>query len=183
MTTLSVQANTPAEVVAAVAAYFSDQAATLERRAGLTTGAQKKALVERATYARQQAMVWQDMGVSPSGPALALTPDDMTKDERSVLVYAESVTVDYGGLMEADRMNAEDFAGLDKLAVLGFLTWGRIPAALLGQHDLTRTKPTHWCKLTESGWALAHQCRVRLADRVGPYAKSVHDLVAERAAR
>lgn len=86
-----------------------------------------------------------------------ITPESMTRVERSVLLYAETTMVDYGGLMEGPRLNGDDHTALNRLQEAGMLTWGRVPGRLLGQ--FTSRHITHWVELTEAGWALAHQLR------------------------
>lgn len=110
-----------------------------------------------------------------------MSPDDLNRDQRSILLYAESVTVDNGGLLEGQRMNADDHENLDAFQRRGFLTWGRIPyCALEARPSHFTSRPTHWVRLTEEGWALAVACRRKRAEQVGPYAELVWTAVAER---
>lgn len=106
---------------------------------------------------------------------------ELTKDQRSVLLYAECCAVDYGGLLDGRRMNADDHENLRQMQAIGWLTWGRIPSQLLGKHNFSQTSPTHWVKLTTKGWEMAHACRMIRSEQTGPYAKSVFDAVAEPA--
>ena len=50
------------------------------------------------------------------------TAQELTRSERSILLYAETTLVDYGGLMEAQRMNANDYRCLTRLEEAGVLT-------------------------------------------------------------
>ena len=119
---------------------------------------------------------------SDAADKLAQEARELPRDARSALLYAESCCVDYGGLLEGVRMNAEDHEALRQFQAMGLLTFGRIPAALLGTHGFTRTNPTHWCRLNPKGWTLAHLCRMIRAEQVGPYATEVFAEVAARAA-
>lgn len=109
--------------------------------------------------------------------ASRLTPETMTKDERSFLVYAESCCVDYGGLLESIRMNDDDFHAAIKFELAGLMRFGRMPARLLGS-SLGRTR-THYAELTEAGWVLAHECRRLRSKQRGPLATDVFQWVSE----
>lgn len=113
--------------------------------------------------------------------AKALIPDEMTRDERSFLLYAESCCVDAGGLLVAERMNADDHAAAARFVALGLMTFGRIPSELLAT---SFASPTHYAELTEAGWQLAWQLRRERGDKRGPKATAVfeHPLVIERRA-
>lgn len=123
---------------------------------------------------------WSQMANEGGGPSAAKTAEAMTRDERSCLVYVESCAVDCGGMLTGERMNADDHAALKRFAEDGLLTSGRIPACLLGKGPRGLT---HWAKLTDAGWSLAHQLRRARAEQVGPYATSVLAEVDERRTR
>lgn len=99
---------------------------------------------------------------------------ELTKDERSLLVYCESCLVDYGGLLEGQRMNEADLKALRKFEVSRILKYGRIPSALLGEYVGSR-KPTHWVQFNKDGWIVAQELRKRRAapEARGPYARDV----------
>ena len=67
----------------------------------------------------------------------------------------------------------------DTLADGGILTFGRIPGRLVGTF---RRPITHWCDLTEAGWALAHQLRRARAAKVEPTRAAINAVRAARAA-
>ncbi|MDN7965596.1 hypothetical protein QZM92_26810 [Burkholderia multivorans] len=104
----------------------------------------------------------------------------LTKVERSIILYAESCCVDCGGLLEGIRMNADDMTALRKFADAGILTFGRIPARLLGPLSGLR-EPTHWITFTEEAWQLAHALRRERAARVTASRRKVDDALAQRA--
>ncbi|MCM2546162.1 hypothetical protein [Burkholderia glumae] len=112
----------------------------------------------------------------------AIDIETLTKDERSMMLYAESCCVDYSGLLEACRMNNEDMAALRRFQEAGLLTFGRVPAKLLGQLASYGRKPTHWVTLSESGWNFAWTLRLRRSKQVSPSRKAVDEVLAERAA-
>lgn len=110
---------------------------------------------------------------------MTLAPDNISRDQRSLLMYAETCAVDHGGLLEGSKMNAADLAALSTLADGGILTFGRIPGRLVGTF---RRPITHWCDLTEAGWALAHQLRRARAAKVEPTRAAINAVRAARAA-
>lgn len=89
---------------------------------------------------------------------------EMSKDERSLLLYLESQATDYGGKLDARRMNADDFKILDRWKTSGFILGGRIAFEDIkthGQHTFD-----HWVVLSEDAWKLAHEERRARADRL-----------------
>lgn len=122
-----------------------------------------------------------DDGVTP------LDITTLTRDERSLLVYAETCLVDHGGLLTAERLNAADMAALAKFKEAGILDFGRIPAKLLGTLPAPGTSGrtlhlTHWVTFHEEAWQLAHALRRARAER-GNSAnrRQVDEALAERA--
>lgn len=93
-----------------------------------------------------------------------IRPQDLTKTERSALLYAETTLVDYGGLMEGKRLNGQDHDALNRLQSAGMLTWGRVPAKLLGSFIGGRDI-THWVSFNDVGWQLAAQVRRERCDQ------------------
>ena len=109
----------------------------------------------------------------------ALQVDDMSRDERSFLLYAETCCVDGGGLLVGERMNADDHDAAKKFIALGLMAFGRIPSELIGAGP---RGVTHYAELTDAGWSLAWELRKARASRRGPYAEQVfsHPLTIER---
>lgn len=87
----------------------------------------------------------------------------LTRAHKSVLLYIESCLVDYGGLLDSDRMNKADHDSIAELEAAGFVVVKRVPAKLLGK--FIGRKVTHYAELTETGWALAHEQRKERAQR------------------
>lgn len=103
-----------------------------------------------------------------------IDPNTLTKAQRSMLVYAESCLVDQGGLLQAIRMNDDDYAALKHFADQGLLQYGRIPFKALETLAHPSAGPlTHWVTFTDEGWALAHQLRRRLASMERPNRRKV----------
>lgn len=99
---------------------------------------------------------------------------EMSKDERSCLLYVESCCVDKGGLLEGERMNAADHEALSKFRELGLVESGRIPFRLIAERPPhLRSKPTHWARLSPEGWRLAHSFRTLRAEQLGPYSTAI----------
>lgn len=81
--------------------------------------------------------------------------DDMTKDERSLLLYLETRAVNHGGLVDTRHMNKDDMEIAEGWNETGFLKFGRIKF-----HDITGSS-THWCELSDEAWALVSAERKR----------------------
>ena len=105
----------------------------------------------------------------------------LTKVERSIILYAESCSVEYGGLLEGMRMNDLDIAALRKFEDAGLLSFGRVPVALLEPLSRFGRKPTHWVTFTDEAWQLAHALRRERAARGSASRKQVDELLAARA--
>lgn len=110
------------------------------------------------------------------------TPDSMSKNERSALLYAESCAVDRSGLLQGARINADDIAVFKAFEEHGLMKFGRIPARLIG---CVGGEPsyynTHWVTLTDAGWALAGQCRQLRSKQIGQNRLQVDAALAEMA--
>jgi len=68
---------------------------------------------------------------------------DMSKDERSLLLYLETCIVDYGGQIESRRMNEIDFKNMTKFKVIGLIDYGRLTAEFIISTEGTTHRPTH----------------------------------------
>lgn len=88
--------------------------------------------------------------------------ENLTKTERSILLYAETCVVDHAGLLEGKRMNKDDLDALKKFEADGILKFGRIPGRLLG--SMGARDCTHWVEFTDAAWTLAHVLRRQVAE-------------------
>lgn len=79
--------------------------------------------------------------------------ENMSKDERGLLLYFECQAVDYGGKIDSRRMNGTDFEIAKEWDSTGFVRFGRIAA-----HDIAHNFD-HWSVLSEEAWTEAHQER------------------------
>ncbi len=86
--------------------------------------------------------------------------DEMTKDERSLLLFLETRAVDYGGRVNTQHMNLIDMNIAEKWNEEGFLEFGRI---VIRNHN---NNGTHWVKLSEEAWKLAHEERTTRGKRM-----------------
>lgn len=77
----------------------------------------------------------------------------MTRAEISLLLYLETVEVDYGGKIDGRRMNQEDFDIARRWNESGFIKFGRIA------HSDISYNFTNWCVLSEDAWKIAHEKR------------------------
>jgi hypothetical protein len=89
--------------------------------------------------------------------ALRYKIEDMSKDERSLLLYFETVATDYGGKIDARRMNDIDFDIAKRWNKEGFVRFGRVAARDIKSYG--RTRFDHWCVLSENAWEQAHRER------------------------
>lgn len=104
----------------------------------------------------------------------------LTKVERSIILYAESCSVDYGGLLEGVRMNNDDLTALRKFQDAGLLSFGRIPAKLLRPLSDFGRNPTYWITFTDDAWQLASALRRQRAERGSASRAKVDEMLAER---
>ena len=81
--------------------------------------------------------------------------ETMSYEERNLLLYLETCAVDYGGSVEAQRMNGDDFLIADSWVNSGFIRFGRIRSKDIMSHKGNR-RVTHWVELSDAAWALAH---------------------------
>jgi len=97
-----------------------------------------------------------------------MTLAEMTKEERSLLLFLETQAVDAGRVKTA-HMNREDFEIAEKWHQSGFIQFGRICS-----EDLKKiakrighlTQSPCWCQLSEEAWKLAHEERKARAARI-----------------
>ncbi len=90
--------------------------------------------------------------------------DELSKDERSLLLFFETCVVDHGGLVDVRHMNSDDYTIADTWVKTGFVDFGRVQFSDIIQ--TSKSKYTHWCKLSENAWILAHQERRARAERL-----------------
>lgn len=86
--------------------------------------------------------------------------DEMSKDEKSLLLYFEVRAVDHGGRCDGRQMNADDFKIAKKWNKEGFIKFGRIVT-----RDIVNNL-TNWCTLSPDAFILAHQERIARAERM-----------------
>jgi len=89
--------------------------------------------------------------------------DEMTKDERSLLLFLETCAVDYGGRVDAQCMNSDDFLLVKKWAEEKFIKFGRIAYDSVVVH---KGPNTAWVELSDHAWTLAHQERRNRFERI-----------------
>lgn len=106
----------------------------------------------------------------------------LSKTERSIILYAETVCVDFGGLLEAEKMNGDDLEALRKFQQAGILAFGRIPSRALSEVRTSSRRPTYWITFTDAAWELAHSLRRKRAERIGISRAKVNEALAEKAA-
>jgi hypothetical protein len=88
------------------------------------------------------------------------TIDNLTKDEKSLLLFAECACVDYGGIYQPERLNDDDRQILKAWKLEGFCDHGRVAS-----EHLTSTRSV-WLKLSDEAMQLAHELRIERARRM-----------------
>ena len=91
---------------------------------------------------------------------------DLSKDERSLLLFLETQAVDYCGAVDATHMNKEDFDIAKKWKEEGFIKFGRIYSEDLNTTIVFKHLGTHWVELSDQAWEFAHQERKARSDRM-----------------
>lgn len=105
---------------------------------------------------------------------------EMTKDERSLLLYIETCAVDNGGLVHCQKINTEDREILKRWDKDGFVSFSRITFKSL--ELLVNKHCTDLVRLSEDAWILAHEERRTRAARMS--AKSPYcDLITTKTKR
>ena len=92
------------------------------------------------------------------------TLDDMSKDERSLLLYLETCAVDHGGLVDSRRMNGDDFKKAREWSEYHFIDFGRVLYADIESRGTNHF--THWVDMSLHAFVLAHRERVARAERM-----------------
>jgi hypothetical protein len=85
---------------------------------------------------------------------------DMSKDERSLLLFFETCWVDYGGLVDVRHMNESDMNIAKKWSEEGFLYFGRVLSKLINNHN------THFVIIPDDTVRMAHEERMNRAIRI-----------------
>lgn len=78
---------------------------------------------------------------------------ELTRDEKSLLLFFECAAVDYGGTLNTQHMNSDDNETAKRWTNEGFVTFSRIKF-----HDI-KGKRTHAVFLSDNAWQLAHEER------------------------
>jgi hypothetical protein len=90
----------------------------------------------------------------------------MTKDERSLLMYLETRAVDFSGRVDMRMMNAPDIEIARRWADEGFLAFGRLPGRYLADTSRHPTDmSTYFVRLSSEAWETVAQLRRERAQR------------------
>lgn len=82
-----------------------------------------------------------------------------TKDERSLILYAETVSVDQSGRLDPRKMNEVDHALLKRWNASGFLKSGRLKSSEIERLHRCGITVSHWVELSEEAWKAAQDER------------------------
>lgn len=84
--------------------------------------------------------------------------DTMTRGEKALLMYAECMCVDHGGIYSPDRLSSSDRKVLETWKELGFCDYGKVVAA--------DGSARFWLRLSEEAIGVAHEARLERARRM-----------------
>lgn len=92
--------------------------------------------------------------------------NDLTREQKSLLLYLEARAVDHRGIVNTMQMNQGDLEQAAEWVRDGtLLAWRRLPWAWADQHSDLGTKGcTHFVKLSAQAVAQAHQLRLERAE-------------------
>lgn len=106
------------------------------------------------------------------------TLEEMTKDERSLLLFFETACTDQGGIFDPRHMNQEDAKIMEAWKACGFIQQGRLTFESIKRQN--KVMPL-WVLLSDEAWVLAHQ--ERRARHARLYAKRSWETTDEKRAR
>lgn len=90
-----------------------------------------------------------------------------SKEEKSLLIFFEQMAVDYGGLLQHSKMNADDFKIAERWRDDGFIQFGRIALDDVQKATGAGSSPrTHWVVLSDEAWDLAEKERRARFERI-----------------
>ncbi len=84
----------------------------------------------------------------------------MSKDEKSLILFFETAAVDYGGKLNTAHMNADDMKIAKEWTNEGFVAFSRIASKFL---DGVKT---HSVVLSDDAWRIAHEERKERFNRL-----------------
>lgn len=87
----------------------------------------------------------------------------MTKQERSLLIYLETCSVDNRGKIDPRRLNDDDIEILKEWEDYKFIKFGRVKTVDIKDHCCS------WIILSDKAWEVAHDERKARAERMGQY--------------
>ena len=91
---------------------------------------------------------------------------EMTKDERSLLLFLETQAVEYGGLVDVRHMNEDDCNIASDWNECGFIIYERISFYSIEAVSTPTRRPTHYVILSQEAFRLAHEERIARAARM-----------------
>jgi len=96
--------------------------------------------------------------------------EDLTKTEKSLLLYLETCLVDHRGRVQSARMNKEDFEAIKHLESLGLIVffrrrWSEIRGDTKKGIKRGTGINTHEVRFSQEAWDIAHQLRRERAEK------------------
>jgi hypothetical protein len=87
---------------------------------------------------------------------------ELTKDQKSLLLYLEVRIVDHRGLVDTSKMSSTDAEQAQTWYREGFIDFGRLPARLVFGGSITAT---HYVVFSDDAWKQAHKLRRERGER------------------
>ena len=84
----------------------------------------------------------------------------MTREERALLLFFENCAVHHAGKVATVHLNDDDLKIAQNWNAGGFIHYGRVAFKGCDLHG------SHWCRLSDEAWRLAHAERQAHADRM-----------------
>jgi len=88
------------------------------------------------------------------------TTEELTKDEKSLLLFLENAYVEHAGVYDPRCINDCDRAIMDRWKSDGIIDHGRVA------FDDVTPKRAAWCKLSAATMDVAHKLRTERAERM-----------------
>lgn len=90
---------------------------------------------------------------------------EMSREERSLLLFFETCCVDQWGRINTQRMNKDDFDIAERWNKEKFIEFGRLPGRYVIDPERNRSKMSMYVKLSADAYLLAHEERLARASR------------------
>jgi hypothetical protein len=93
---------------------------------------------------------------------------ELTKEEKSLVLFLETQAVDHSGLVNTSSMNGDDRTILARWIEEGFVASGRVCSESIEHWGLIKPNEVRclWVRLSPEAWKAAHKERIERAERL-----------------